>query len=123
MHGADPPALPFKVDVIGVTSESGEQHEHDPDADGRGGGGALSGEVEDESDHVRADRDIRDRGMERVTEPDSVEEILDDRYRLVERGEDRDEDLAEWIGPHGLRFQDPLDRVVKHGGSLRGLSD
>src|SRR2546429_8121490 len=61
--------------------------------------------------------------MERVTEPDSVEEILDDRDRLVERGEDRDEYLAEWIGPHGLRFQDALDRVVKHGGSLRGLSD
>ena len=56
--------------------------------------------------------------MQRVAEPHAVEEILDDGNGLVEGGEDRDEQLSERVGPDGLRFEDPLDRVVQHGGEF-----
>ena len=118
VHGAEPLRLPLEIDVVGVARQRGEEHEHDPDPDGGRRRGALAREIEDQRDDVRADRDVGDRGVERVAEPDAIEKILDYRNRLVERREYRDEELAERIGPDGLRLEDPLDHPMQHAASL-----
>src|SRR5207237_8023054 len=108
---------------VGRAAKRREQHEYDPEADRGGRRGALARKIEHQRDDVRADRYVGDRRVEWMAEPHAVQQIFDRRHRLVERGEDRDEELTERIGPYGLRIEDPLDDPVQHARSLRTSSE
>ena len=111
----EPARLALEVDVVGVPRKRREQHEYDPDADRGGRRGALARKIEHQRDDVRADRYVGDRRVERMAEPHAVQQIFDRRHRPVERGEDRDEELTERIGPYGLRVEDPLTPCSTRG--------
>ena len=118
MHGAEAPRLALEVDVVGVADERGDDHEENTHTDRGRRRRSRAHDVEHERDDEGSDRNVGDRRMQRMAKPHAVQEVLEDRDRLIERAEDRDEELAQWIGPHTLGIEDPRDRAVEHAASL-----
>ncbi len=74
----------------------------------------LCGEIEDRSDDERADRDVRQRRMQRMSEPRPMQKIAEPREGSIDRAEDALHKIAERVGPHGLRVQQRLEPAAEH---------
>ncbi len=52
--------------------------------------------------------------MHRVPEPRPVEQIAQSRERSVDGAEETLHEVAERVGPHGLRIQQRLEPAAEH---------
>ena len=118
MADADP-ALPIDGLVpVGVAghrgAERGQQTDEDRDVGGRDPTVASSddvAEVEEDRDGPGADGDVRQDGVERMTEPGAVEKGLEGMAGTAESLVKATDQLLEDVG-HGLQPALPVDEAV-----------
>ena len=109
VQAADPFARALEVDVIGVPRERGRQHTQESHADRPRRRDGLARQVENGGDDQCADRDVGDHRMHGMAEPRPVQQVAQAGERTVHRAEDALEDVAERVGPDGLRIQQRLE--------------
>ena len=107
-----------QIDVVGVAPERGAAREIHRDRPRRGRRWEGADHVEDEGDNERADRNVGEHRMHRVAEPRPVQEIAKRRERAVDGAEDALHQIAERVGPGGLRVDDGLEPATQHCGAI-----
>ena len=102
MDGRAIAGRPVDLGVVRQAGDRGDDHRQDAEEHRDVGDERLADDVGDERDGQRADRDVRDDGMDRVAEPRPIQEVLDGPDRMEERAEPAVVEVAERLRPTGL---------------------
>ena len=101
------------VGVVGGARHGGGEHEQDGRGEGDVGGCGLPGDVEDDRQQERPDRDVGDRRMDGVPEPGAVQDVLDRPDRAEQGAQPAMVEVTEWTRPAVLRSDQPGEQTTQ----------
>ena len=113
MDGGPGAGRPVGVDVVRGTRQRSQQHEGDRHDQRDVGRRPLVREVEQDREQQRTDRDVGDRGVERVAEPTPVEQVLDRSKRAEQGCQPAMVEVAEGSRPDGLGVDDAEEQATQ----------